>query len=72
MTTLNRVIVRATRKTRKSGKRRYAILHDQNITPPRSDFQILAALKQQFEILNFSIADGTAIALVGEKTDETE
>jgi hypothetical protein len=58
-------------KTLKKGKK-YKILHDREITPPVSDKQILAALKQQYDVLSFVTEDGTATALVGKKPDETE
>lgn len=68
---INKVIVKAPKKSRK-GKKRFAILHDQKITPPRSDKQILAALKHQYEVLSFVTENGTATAFVGKKTDEAE
>jgi hypothetical protein len=52
-------------------KKKYRVLHDKEITPPRTSKQILAALKQQFDVLSFVIENGVATALV-EKLDETE
>jgi len=69
VTTLNHVIVKAPRQ----GKKKDRVLHDQDIVPPCSDKQIMAALKQQYEVLSFVIENGTATALVGKKaTDEAE
>ena len=65
---VNKVIVRVSNK----GKRKYQILHDQEITPPRTGDQILSALKQQYDVLSFDIENGTATALVGKKPDEVE
>jgi hypothetical protein len=65
---VNKVIVKATRK----GKKKHVVIHDQKITPPVQDKQILAALKQQFEVLSFVIEDGVATALVERKPNETE
>ncbi len=56
---VNKVVVKSTK-----GKK-YKILHDQEITPPREDKQILAALKQQYDVLSFTIENGVANALVG-------
>ncbi len=56
---VNKVVVKATK-----GKK-YQILHNQEITPPREDKQILAALKQQYDVLSFTIENGVATALVG-------
>ena len=64
---VNKVIV----KVPKQGKK-YLVLHDQEITPPRDSDQILAALKQQYDVLSFTIENSTATALVGKKPDETE
>jgi hypothetical protein len=52
-------------------KKKFTTLHDQEITPPRTSDQILAALKQQYDVLSFKIENGTATAFVG-KLDETE
>ncbi len=69
---VNKVIVKAPKRS-KSGKRKFTIIHDQEITPPRTGDQILAALKHQYEVLSFTIENGTATALVGKKeTDEAE
>jgi hypothetical protein len=68
---VTKVIVKAPRKPKK-GKRKYSILHDQEITPPVTSNQILAALKQQYDVLSFTIENGVATALVGKKPDETE
>lgn len=54
-------------------KKKYKILHDQDITPPVEGKQILAALKQQYDVLNFTIENGVATVLVGKKaTNEAE
>ncbi len=55
---VNKVVVKVTK-----GKK-YQILHDQEITPPRTSDQILAALKQQYDVLSFVTENGTATALV--------
>jgi hypothetical protein len=60
-------------KVPKQGRKKYKILHDQNIAPPVEGHQILAALKQQYDVLSFRIENNTATALVGKKaTNETE
>ena len=70
---VTKVIVKAPKRSRKATKKRWNILHDQEITPPRTGDQILAALKQQYEVLGFTIENGTATAIVGKKaTDEAE
>lgn len=69
---VNKVIVKAPKRSRKAGKRKFTIIHDREITPPVEDHQILAAIKQQYEVLSFIIENGTATALVGKKPDETE
>ena len=66
---LTHVIVKAPRQ----GKKKDRVLHDQDINPPCTDTQILAALKQQYEVFSFVSENGTATALVGKKaTDEAE
>ena len=50
-------------------KKKYRILHDQKIAPPVEDHQILAALKQQYDVLSFIIEDGVATALVGKHVE---
>lgn len=57
---VNKVIVKVPKQRKK-----FRILHDQEITPPRDSDQILAALKQQYDVLSFTIENGTATALVG-------
>jgi hypothetical protein len=52
-------------------KKKYRVLYDMEITPPRTSDQILAALNQQYDVLSFTIENGKATALVG-KLDETE
>lgn len=70
---VTKVIVKAPKRSHKAGKRKFTIIHDQEITPPRTGDQILAALKQQYEVLSFTIENGMATALVGKKeTDEAE
>ena len=64
MVTVKKVIVKVPTQP-KGGKRKYRILHDQAITPPVNDKQILAALKQQYDVLSFVIENGVATALVG-------
>ena len=56
-------------KVPKQGKK-YRILHDQEITPPRDSDQILAALKHQYDVLSFTIENGVATALVGKHETE--
>jgi hypothetical protein len=63
MTTVNKVIVRTTRKNRR-GKTVVYDLHNQEIKPPCEDSQILAALKQQYDVLSFVTEDGVATAKV--------
>ena len=58
-------------KVQTTGKKKYKILHDQAITPPRTDKQLIAALKQQYDLLSFTVENGKATAIVG-KIDETE
>ncbi len=55
-------------KTPKKGKK-WHVLHDQEITPPRTSDQILTTLKQQFDVLGFTAIDGVATAIVGKKND---
>ncbi len=70
---VTKVVVKASKRSRKAGKRKFTIIHDQEITPPVEDRQILAALKHQYEVLSFTIENGTATAIVGKKkTDEAE
>ena len=64
MVTVKKVIVKVPKQP-KGGKKKYRILHDQEITPPVEDTQILAALKQQYDVLSFVIENGVATALVG-------
>jgi hypothetical protein len=73
MVTIRKVIVKIPKQS-KVGKKKYRILHDQEINPPCEDTQILAALKQQYDVLSYIIEDGVATALVGKKkvTDEAE
>jgi hypothetical protein len=52
-------------------KKKFITLHDKEISPPVTSDQILAALKQQYDVLSFTIENGKATALVG-KLDETE
>jgi hypothetical protein len=59
-------------KVPKQGRKKYRVLHDKDITPPCDSAQILAALKQQYEVLSFVIEDGVATSLVQRKPDETE
>ena len=66
MTTINRVIVKT------PTKKKHRILHDKEITPPRTADQILAALKQQFDVISFVSENGVATALVGKKETEEE
>jgi hypothetical protein len=56
---VNKVVVKVPRQGKK-----YRVLHDQEIIPPRTSDQILAALKQQYDVLSFVIENGTATALV--------
>jgi hypothetical protein len=65
---VTKVVVKAPRQ----GKKKHRILHDQDITPPVSDKQILAALKQQYDVISLTIDNGTATAFVGKKPDEAE
>ena len=54
-------------------KKKYKILHDRDIAPPVEGHQILAALKQQYDVLSFTIENNVATALVGKKaTNEAE
>jgi len=67
---VTKVIVKVPKHSR---KRKFTIIHDQEITPPVEDHQILVALKQQYEVLSFTIENGMATAIVGKKeTDEAE
>lgn len=50
-----------------SEKKKYIILHDREITPPRTSAQILTALKQQYDVFSFIIENGVATALVEKK-----
>ena len=61
---VNEVIVKT------GNKKKYKILHDKEIMPPVEDHQILAALKQQYDVLSFIIEDGVATALVGKHETE--
>ncbi len=61
---VNKVIVKAGKK------KKYAILHDRDITPPISSDQLLTTLKHQFDVLSFTVEDGVATAIVGKKQDE--
>jgi hypothetical protein len=63
---INKVIVKT------PTKKKHRILHDQEITPPRTAEQILAALKQQFEVFSFVIDNGVATVLVGKKETKEE
>ena len=63
---VTKVVVKVPKQP-KSGKKKYRILHDKEITPPRDSDQILAALKHQYDVLSFTIENGTATALVGKK-----
>jgi hypothetical protein len=65
---VNHVIVAAPRK----GKKKHLIIHDQKVAPPVQDKQILAALKQQYDVLSLTVEEGVATALVQRKPDETE
>jgi len=68
MITVNHIIV----KTTKNGKKKYHVLHDLPLTPPRQSDQMIVALKQQFDLLSFTVEDGKATALVGKKSNEAE
>jgi hypothetical protein len=72
MVTVKKVIVKVPTQPKGGKKKKYRILHDQEITPPVEDTQILAALKQQYDVLSFVIENGVATALVGKKPDEVE
>jgi len=69
MTTVNKVIIKVLKCSKGSKKRKYEILYDQKINPPVFDKQILAALKQQYDVLSLVIENGVAIALVDKKTE---
>jgi len=74
MVEVNHVVVQAPQQPKK-GKKRYRVLHDNQITPPRDSKQIMAAIKQQYDLLSFTIEDGKATALVQKKkkvTDDAE
>jgi len=58
---INKVIVKT------KGKKKFKTLHDREITPPVTGDQILAALKQQYDVLSFRVENGTATAMVGKK-----
>lgn len=45
-------------------KKKYRILHDHDLSPPVEDTQIIAALRQQFDLLSFTIENGVGTALV--------
>lgn len=66
---VTKVVVKAPKKS-KAGKRKFTIIHDKDITPPRDSDQILAALKQQYDVLSFTIENGMATALVGKHEAE--
>ena len=68
MVTVKKVIVKIPKQSR-GGKKKYRILHDREITPPVEDTQILAALKQQYDVLSFVIENGVATALVGKHVE---
>lgn len=66
MTTVNHVIVKA----RKKGKKKPLIVHDQKIAPAVNDKQILAALKQHYDVISLTIEDGVATAWIGKKVPD--
>ncbi len=52
-------------KVQTNGKRKYRVLHDQKIAPSVTDKQLIAALKQQYDLVSFTVENGNATAIVG-------
>ena len=67
MTMVNHVVVKLANEV---GKKKRRILHDSPITPACADKQIIAALKQSYELLSFKIEGHKGTALVERKPVE--
>lgn len=56
----------------RTGKNKYELLHDQEITPPVTIKQIEAALRQKYTVLCCVVDGEVASVTVMEKPDEAE